>query len=59
MIAYCFLTLTITGVWTYLPAQLTLLEERTVYYVFGPEVKAGAVVRLVSGLVGHNATREL
>lgn len=60
MIVYCLLTLIVTGVWKYLPTQMTLLQERMVYYFFGHEAKGVVSVhRLVSGWVGRNVTHEL
>lgn len=57
---YLMLTITITGLYKYLPQQVDMLTQRMVYYIFGHEAdKALHTQRLMAGVVGMNATREL
>ena len=61
LIFYLLLTITVTGVYRFLPQQLDVLHQRMTYYFFGHEAdKSGvqAVQQLVSGLVA-NSSKEL
>ena len=64
LVFYLLLTITVTGVYSYLPDRLIVLHARMAYYLFGAEADKGRVAhvqRLVAGLVRANASapREL
>ena len=58
-ILYFVFTLVFTGLYKFLPQQVPLLYNRTLYYLLGneqSEVAAMSVRRLVTGWVGRNAS---
>ena len=55
---YLLLSLTVTGLVTYLPARVSLVQDRMSYYFFGGS-QTEAQRKLMTGWVGRNLTGEL
>ena len=53
------MTITATGLYKYLPQQLTMVQDRMVYYFFGQEMDKPVVQRFVAGLVGNSSANAL